>query len=149
MIQRAGRCNRKGNIPDAKVILVGDKIQDFANSLDDDIWTNYAETLVNLTNFDSKKISECISRSEHIDDYRVVELFSMLHEYVYGADLTCQPIHEKGLVITRSWTPSATLIYKNDELVDKHGNTSFPKVTVPLDRLLQRDDNQFANTHVY
>ncbi len=149
LIQRAGRCNRKGNIKDAKVILVGDKIQDFANSLDDDGWTNYAETLVNLTNFDSKQISECISRSEHIDDYRVIELFSMLHEYVYGADLTCQPIHEKGLVITRSWTPSATLIYKNDELVDKHGNKSFPKVTVPLDRLLQRDDNQFANTHVY
>lgn len=142
LIQRAGRCNRKGNIKDAKVILVGDKIQDFANSLDDDGWTNYAETLVNLTNFDSKQISSCISRSEHIDDYRVVELFSMLHEYVYGADLTCQPIHEKGLVITRSWTPSATLIYKN-------GDKSPPKVTVPLDRLTQRDDNQFANTHVY
>ena len=142
LIQRAGRCNRKGNIPDAKVVLIGDKIQDFANSLDDDGWTNYAETLVNLTNFDSKQISNCISRSEHIDDYRVVELFSMLHEYVYGADLTCQPIHEKGLVITRSWTPSATLIYKN-------GEKSPPKVTVPLDRLTQRDDNQFANTHVY
>jgi CRISPR-associated endonuclease/helicase Cas3 len=142
LIQRAGRCNRKGNIKDAKVILVGDKIQDFANSLDDDGWTNYAETLVNLTNFDSKQISNCISHSEHIDDYRVVELFSMLHEYVYGADLTCQPIHEKGLVITRSWTPSATLIYKN-------GEKSPPKVTVPLDRLTQRDDNQFANTYVY
>lgn len=142
LIQRAGRCNRKGNIKDAKVILVGDKIQDFANSLDDDGWTNYAETLVNLTNFDSKQISNCISRSEHIDDYRVIELFSMLHEYVYGADLTCQPIHEKGLVITRSWTPSATLIYKN-------GDKSPPKVTVPLDQLTQRDDNQFANTHVY
>ncbi len=142
LIQRAGRCNRKGNIKDAKVILVGDKIQYFANSLDDNGWTNYAETLVNLINFDSKQISECISRSEHIDDYRVVELFSMLHEYVYGADLTCQPIHEKGLVITRSWTPSATLIYKN-------GDKSPPKVTVPIDRLTQRDDNQFANTHVY
>jgi CRISPR-associated endonuclease/helicase Cas3 len=142
LIQRAGRCNRKGNIKDAKVILVGDKIQYFANSLDDNGWTNYAETLVNLINFDSKQISECISRSEHIDDYRVVELFSMLHEYVYGADLTCQPIHEKGLVITRSWTPSATLIYKN-------GDKSPPKVIVPLDRLTQRDDNQFANTHVY
>jgi CRISPR-associated endonuclease/helicase Cas3 len=142
LIQRAGRCNRNGKVTDAKVILVGDKIQDFANSLDDDGWANYAETLVNLTNFDSHQISSCISRSEHIDDYRVVELFSMLHEYVYGADLTCQPIHEKGLVITRSWTPSATLIYKN-------GDKSPPKVTVPLDRLTQRDDNQFANTHVY
>jgi CRISPR-associated endonuclease/helicase Cas3 len=142
LIQRAGRCNRNGKVTDAKVIVVGDKIQDFANSLDDDGWANYAETLVNLTNFDSKQISECISRSEHIDDYRVVELFSMLHEYVYGADLTCQPIHEKGLVITRSWTPSATLIYEN-------GDKSPPKITVPLDRLTEKEDNQYSNTHVY
>jgi CRISPR-associated endonuclease/helicase Cas3 len=142
LIQRAGRCNRNGKVTDAKVILVGDKIQDLANSLDDDGWTKYAETLINLSSFDSKQISNCISHSEHIDDYRVVELFSMLHEYVYGSDLTCQPIHEKGLVITRSWTPSATLIYKN-------GEKSPPKVTIPLDRLTHRDDNQFANTHVY
>ncbi len=142
LIQRAGRCNRNGKVADAKVVLVGDKIQDFVNSLDENGWTTYAETLVNLTEFDSKLISECISRSEHIDDYRVVELFSMLHEYVYGSDLTYQPIHAKGLVITRSWTPSATLIYKN-------GDTSPPKITIPLDRLLQKEENQYANTHVY
>lgn len=142
LIQRAGRCNRNGKVTEAKVILVGSKIQDFANSLDEDGWVTYTETLINLSDFDSKRISDCISRTEHIDDYRVVELFSMLHDYVYGADLTCQPIHKKGLVITRSWTPSATLIYKN-------GDKSPPKVTVPLDRLTQRDDNQFANTHVY
>jgi len=154
LIQRAGRCNRKGNIKDAKVILVGDKIQDFANSLDDDGWTNYAETLVNLTNFDSKQISNCISRSEHIDDYRVFELFSMLHEYVYGADLTCQPIHEKGLIPTRSWTPSVNLkivtenLTNNMEYMDskKHKTHS---ISVPVDRLARKNAQVYASIAVY
>jgi CRISPR-associated endonuclease/helicase Cas3 len=141
LIQRAGRCNRKGDVKDAKVILVGDRIPDFANSLDDAGWQKYQEKLQSLTTFDAKAIGECISRSQHIDDYRVVELFSMLHDYVYSADLTCQPAYEKGLIITRSWTPSATLVYQN-------GEDNPPKITVPLDRLIQNKDNQYANTHV-
>lgn len=141
LIQRAGRCNRKGNVSDAKIILVGDFIPDFVNSLDDVGWQEYQKILQSLTEFDAQKIGSCISRSQHIDDYRVVELFSMLHDYVYNADLTCQPTHEKGLVITRSWTPSATLIYQN-------GEKEPPKITVPLDRLIQNEDNQYANTHV-
>ncbi|WP_286391824.1 CRISPR-associated helicase Cas3' [Pseudanabaena mucicola] len=154
LIQRAGRCNRKGNIKDAKVILVGDKIQDFANSLDDDSWTNYAETLVNLINFDSKQISECISRSEHIDDYRVVELFSMLHEYVYGADLTCQPIHKKGLIPTRSWTPSVTLEIVTENLNNNMEYMESKKykthsISIPVDRLARKNDQVYASISVY
>ena len=148
LIQRAGRCNRRGNISDAKVILVGNTIQEFANTLDESAWQTYQDTLQQLTQFETQKIAECISRSPHVDDYRVVELFSMLHDYVYSADLTCQPAHEKGLVVTRSWTPSATLIYDDGthtKLKD------MPQVTVPIDRLIIKKDkiNQYTNTHVY
>lgn len=155
LIQRAGRCNRKGNVPNAKVILVGDRISEFANSLDDEGWNNYQETLQQLTTFDTQKIGEHIRRSQHIDDYRVVELFSMLHDYVYGADLTCQPIHEKGLVITRSWTPSATLVYDNGKQGTGIDSISkMPQTTVPIDRFLIRkkdegESNQYANTSIY
>jgi CRISPR-associated endonuclease/helicase Cas3 len=141
LIQRAGRCNRKGDVKDAKVILVGDRIPDFANTLDEAAWNKYEESLNSLTKFDAKIIGECISRSQHIDDYRVVELFSMLHDYVYGADLTLQSNHEKGLVVTRSWTPSVTLIYKD-------GSENPPQVTVPVDRLIKKDRNQYANTYI-
>lgn len=149
LIQRAGRCNRRGNIPDAKVILVGNKIQDFVNTLDESGWETYQETLQQLTDFNTTKISECIWQSPHVDDYRVVELFSMLHDYVYSADLTCQPAHEKGLVVTRSWTPSATLVYDDGTHGDKIEN--MPQVTVPIDSLTIKKDqsNQYANTHVY
>lgn len=141
LIQRAGRCNRKGDVKNAKVILMGDLIPDFVNTLDQTGWQQYQETLQSLTTFDAKAIGECILRTQHIDDYRVIELFSMLHDYVYSADLTCQPTYEKGLVVTRSWTPSATLIYQN-------GDQDPPQITVPLDRLIQKKNNQFSNTHV-
>lgn len=149
LIQRAGRCNRRGNVPDAKVILVGKDIQEFANTLDESGWETYQETLQQLTDFNAKEISKCISRSPHIDDYRVVELFSMLHDYVYSADLTCQPAHEKGLVVTRSWTPSVTLVYDDGSHGEKIEN--MPQVTVPIDRLITQKDhsNQYPNTHVY
>jgi CRISPR-associated endonuclease/helicase Cas3 len=141
LIQRAGRCNRKGNVANARVILMGDRIPDFANTLDQVGLEKYKRTLGSLKILDTKAIGSCISRAQHIDDYRVVELFSMLHDYVYDADLTCQPTHSKGLVITRSWTPSITLIYQN-------GDQDPPKITVPLDRLIQNKDNLFSNTHV-
>ncbi|MEM9483615.1 MAG: CRISPR-associated helicase Cas3' [Cyanobacteria bacterium P01_F01_bin.116] len=155
LIQRAGRCNRRGDIADAKVILVGNEIPDFSNTLDEEGWHTYQETLKALTSFDTSKIGSCIKRSQHIDDYRIVEIFSMLHDYVYASDLTCQSAYEKGLVITRSWTPSATLIYDDGKTSDWEKNLpELPKASVPLDRLVQKKDNgvvtnQYANVDVY
>lgn len=138
LIQRVGRCNRKGNVKDAKVILIGkinpNQIPFYAQSLNEKGWKDYQEALSTLTAFDSEVVNKCIARSGQIDDYRVVELFSMLHDYVYSADLTCQSTHEKGLIVTRSWTPSVTLVYdsgKHDEL------KQMPQVTVPIDRLIK------------
>ncbi|MEA5571982.1 CRISPR-associated helicase Cas3' [Calothrix sp. UHCC 0171] len=142
LIQRAGRCNRKGNIDNAEVIVIGNSIPEFANSLDELGWQNYQETLQSLKEFDTQKIAECISVSQQVDDYRVVELFSMLHDYVYNADLTCKHAHEKGLIITRSWTPSASLIYKE-------GSKESHTITVPLDRLIKHEENDFSNTYIY
>jgi CRISPR-associated endonuclease/helicase Cas3 len=155
LIQRAGRCNRRGDVPDAKVILVGDRIPEFINSLTEEGWKAYQSTLQNLDVFDTKKIAACVSRPEHIDDYRIVEIFSMLHDYVYNADLTCQPSYKKGLVITRSWTPSATIIYDCGTQGDWEKNFSkLPQASVPLDRLFLKKEegvvvNQYANVDVY
>lgn len=156
LIQRAGRCNRKSNIPDAKVILVGKKIADFANTLDEDSWQKYQETLKELKSnkqFNYQKIYECIFRCQQVNDYRVIELFSMLHDYVYSADLTCQPLHKKGLIITRSWIPSTTLVY--DDSTQGENINKMPQVTVPIDRLIiksateERESNEYANTYIY
>jgi CRISPR-associated endonuclease/helicase Cas3 len=133
LIQRVGRCNRRGDVKNAKVIVIGDRIPDFANSLDESGWEHYQETLQSLHEFDPQAIAGCIFHRQHIDDYRVVEIFSMLHDYVYSSDLTCQPTHEKGLIPTRSWQPSVTLRFlgkpqnSNEEV--EHS------ISVPIDRL--------------
>jgi CRISPR-associated endonuclease/helicase Cas3 len=154
LVQRVGRCNRRGDVENAKVILIGDAIPEFTNTLDNEAWQNYQDVLRTLTSFEAKIITTCIARSQHVDDYRVVELFSMLHDYVYSADLTCQPTHEKGLVVTRSWTPSATLIYDDGKHNDDF--SKMPQISVPLDRLIRKKDkatgeisNQFSATNVY
>jgi CRISPR-associated endonuclease/helicase Cas3 len=152
LIQLVGRCNRRGNIPDANVIVVGDTIPDFAQNLTTDKWEKYRGTLKSLTSFDAAKIAKCITQESNVDDYRVVELFSMLHDYVYGADLACQPTHKKGLVVTRSWTPSATLFYDDGTHGDWEKNLSqLPQITVPLDRLIRKrdDSNVYAGVDVY
>lgn len=141
LIQRAGRCNRRGNIEGAKVIIVGNKIPSFANTLDEVGQQKYENILSSLNTFDTEQIADCISHNPHIDDYRVVELFSMLHDYVYGADLTCKPTHEQGLIPTRSWEPSAELQFRlpNDE---PHS------ISVPISRLAYKkgQGQQYAYT---
>ena len=151
LIQRAGRCNRRGDVANAKVILVGNSIQNFANTLSEPGWENYQENLRSLTKFDSDKICDCIAHKPHVDDYRVVELFSMLQDYVYEADLTCQPAHDKGLIITRSWTPSVTLVY--DDGSANEDIAKMPQVSVPIDRFTikksETSSNLYANIRVY
>jgi len=142
LIQRVGRCNRKGNVKDAKVILIGkinpDEIPFYAQSLNEKGWKDYQEALQILTTFDSEIVNRYVMRLQQIDDYRVIELFSMLHDYVYTADLTCQPTHEKGLIVTRSWTPSVTLVYDNGE---DNELKKMPQVTVPIDQLIKRKND--------
>lgn len=140
LIQRVGRCNRKGNFLNAKVILVSDEIPGFANSLDETEWENYKNKLQSLKQFDTQKIQKCISHSQQVDDYRVVELFSMLHEYVYQADITFQYLHKRGLIPTRSWTPSVKLEFHGEQ-------EQIHSISVPIDRLCS--ETKYANTHVY
>ena len=149
LIQRVGRCNRNGKVKDAKVILIGNSIPEYTNTLDESGWDKYQQTLKQLTTFETDKILDCIYRQQHIDDYRAVELFSMLHEYVYDADLTCEPTHKKGLIPTRSWTPSITLVY--DDGTYGEDLNKMPKITVGIDRLIIKKDksNIYFNVNAY
>jgi CRISPR-associated endonuclease/helicase Cas3 len=142
LIQRAGRCNRRGNVKDARVIVVGENIPEFANTLDDAGSKKYQEVLSTLDTLNTEKIADCISHNPHIDDYRVVELFSMLHDYVYGADLTCKPTHERGLIPTRSWEPSAELRFMLP-------NEEYHSISVPISRLANKKGQQYAYTYAF
>ncbi|NJN74577.1 MAG: CRISPR-associated helicase Cas3' [Limnothrix sp. RL_2_0] len=137
LIQRVGRCNRKGDVDDANVIVVGDRIPDFLNTLDQESWEKYRLVISELNDFNPKLIANCIFSEQKIDDYRVVETFSMLHDYVYGSDLTCQETHEKGVIPTRSWRPSVTLefIGKDKSCEADIPNEKPHSITVTIERL--------------
>ncbi|AMA10854.1 CRISPR-associated helicase Cas3' [Picosynechococcus sp. PCC 73109] len=148
LIQRVGRCNRRGNVQDAKVIVVGDRIPDFLNTLDTEAWNNYRSVLSQLNEFDAEAVGDCIFSQQQVDDYRVLETFSMLHDYVYGSDLTCQGTHEKGVIPTRSWQPSVTLQFigkdhsSEVDITDEKPHS----ITVPIERLC--GGSEYAHVNV-
>ena len=113
LIQRAGRCNRKGKIEDAEVVVVGDKIPFFLSVLSEEKTEKYLKILQQQSkgNFTPTDILGLMEYELH-SDYRTEVLFDMLYEYVYEARLENKPLHDKGLVITRSFEPSITLTTK-------------------------------------
>lgn len=116
LIQRAGRCNRRGDIPDARVIVVGNRIKEFLSDLDEETQAAYLETLKGISGkpLDRQAILSHLRVISQMD-YRVQMMFDMLYEYVYEANQVYKGLHEKGLVITRSWEPSLTVCTGFDE----------------------------------
>ena len=110
LIQRAGRCNRKGKISDAEIVVVGDKIRPFLSDISEDEEKAYLNMLQmqQNDNFLPSEILDIMKYQPH-SDYRAEVLFDMLYEYVYEAQLENKPLHDRGLVVTRSFEPSITL----------------------------------------
>ena len=111
LIQRAGRCNRKGKIQNAEIIVVGNKIR--LSTISQEMEEEYLQLLQELDGdtFNPKEILKVMKYDLH-SDYRAEVLFDMLYEYVYEARLENKPLHDRGLVITRSFEPSVTLTTK-------------------------------------
>ena len=121
LVQRAGRCNRKGKIEDAEIIIVGDKIPAFLSVLSEEKTGKYLQELQNQDgdSFNPSTILGLLDYEPH-SDYRAEVLFDMLYEYVYEARLENKPLHDRGLVITRSFEPSLTLTTKVPHESDNH-----------------------------
>ena len=121
LIQRAGRCNRKGQIPNAQIVIVGNKIPAFLSILSEEKTGKYLEKLHQQSgdNFNPGDILGLMEYAPH-SDYRAEVLFDMLYEYVYEARLENKPLHDRGLIITRSFEPSLTLTTKVPQESDNH-----------------------------
>ena len=131
LIQRAGRCNRKGEIKGAEIVVVGDKIPSFLSILPEDKMEKYLEKLQqqNGNYLNPNDILELMEYAPH-SDYRAEVLFDMLYEYVYEARLENKPLHDRGLVITRSFEPSITLTTKVPEEGTKHRPENDVRVSI-------------------
>ena len=131
LIQRAGRCNRKGKIVDAEIVVVGNKIPSFLSILSEEKMEKYLEKLQQESgnNFNPGDLLELMEYELH-SDYRAEVLFDMLYEYVYEARLENKPLHDRGLVITRSFEPSLTLTTKVPQESDSHSPENAVSVSI-------------------
>lgn len=125
LLQRLGRVNRRGR-GQGKAYVVGETFPDYLGSLPE----RYQELLKELDGQDlaqggEERLQEAICYPKYLDP-RAETFFEALQEYVYGLDLTQEPLHRKGFVATRGWTPSVCLRQGEDE------------VEVPIDRLVGR-----------
>ena len=146
LIQRAGRCNRKGKTKDAEIVVVGNKIPSFLSILSEEKMEKYLEKLQQQSgdNFNPGDILELMEYAPHAD-YRAEVLFDMLYEYIYEARLENKPLHDRGLVITRSFEPSITLTTKVPEGESKHRSRN--AVNVSLRSCIARAaDNESVNS---
>lgn len=116
LIQRAGRCNRRHDMPDAEVIVVGDRLLEWESGLAADEAADYVAELRRQDGqpLDTLALAACIRKHPNAD-YRVEVMFDMLYEYVYEARLENKGLHDHGLVVTRSWEPTLTLCTGYDE----------------------------------
>ena len=145
LIQRAGRCNRRGEMPDAKIVVVGDKIRPFLSMLSEDSAETYFEVLKEQRKdrFNPDKILGLLKHEPH-SDYRAEVLFDMLYEYVYEARLENKPLHDRGLVITRSFEPSLTLTTKVPQEFDNHRPENAVSVSI-RSCIARGEDNESIN----
>ncbi|WP_022799399.1 CRISPR-associated helicase Cas3' [Thermus islandicus] len=127
LMQRLGRVNRRGE-GRGEAYVVGQEYPQYLGGLPE----GYVELLKELDGTDlaeggEERLREAIRYPRYLD-LRAETLFEALWEYVYGLDLTQEPLHRKGFVATRSWTPSVRLRKGEDE------------VEVPIDRLIGKKE---------
>lgn len=148
LIQRAGRCNRRGKIPDAQVIVVGNRIHSYTRKMSEEQEVRFRTALIN----GSGKPLDTSSLLTHIQkeptfDYRAEILFDMLYEYVYESTLENKPLHDRGLIVTRSWEPSVTLTTR--VVTEKRGGWLENAVSVPISRCATwREENLATDCRV-
>lgn len=128
LIQRAGRCNRKQEISDAALIVIGSDIPTWATSLSDEQRQAYLNALQKQheQQFNPTAVTPLMAK-EIIHDPRIEIMFDMLYEYVYDARLENKKLHDNGLIVTRSWEPSITLCQGEEE-----GGRLIEPITVPI-----------------
>ncbi|MBF0550814.1 MAG: CRISPR-associated helicase Cas3' [Deltaproteobacteria bacterium] len=108
LVQLAGRLNRRGRMPEAKIIVVRGESGPPFSSLSNRQQTAYWADLEGMNGlFDPVRLTDYFEPPQ--GDWMGEILFDMLWDYAYDGDLTCKPLWDRGILVTRSWEPSITL----------------------------------------
>lgn len=108
LVQLAGRCNRRGCMEDAELVVVGNGVKPQLRTLPQDRHEDYLNALEAMgATFDAAALRPFFHSPK--GDWMGEILFDMLWDYVYDGDLSCKPLWDRGILVTRSWEPSVTL----------------------------------------
>lgn len=149
LVQRAGRVNRRGDVQDAQVWVLGDTIPSYLNPFQDDVkaFNEYRKKLGATINLDADAARDLMSVYEKpiLKDPRAETAFDLLSRYVYEYQLEYEPLHELGFIATRSWEPTLTVKIGRDSQEEKTD-----EIDVPVLRLSRGpDDAQEVELQVY
>ncbi|MBF0496485.1 MAG: CRISPR-associated helicase Cas3' [Deltaproteobacteria bacterium] len=108
LVQLAGRLNRRGRMPEAKIIVVRGESGYPFSTLSKSQQAAYWADLEGMNGLlEPVRLTDYFEPPQ--DDWMGEILFDMLWDYVYDGDLTCKPLWDRGILVTRSWEPSITL----------------------------------------
>lgn len=132
LIQRIGRCNRKGKEENARVIVVGSHIPDYLNDFanNEAAYKNYLGLLTKWNGstidrtFASEVLDPDVFPKPVLTDPRASTAYDMLYKYVYDFELEYKNLHDLGFIATRSWEPALEVLIparyndKNEPIFD-------------------------------
>lgn len=146
LVQRMGRCNRHGNIENARVVVVGSSIPNYLDTFGEErepfekylglLEENHDKTVG--SDFIRDLAREDVFPKPVLSDPRAATAYDMLYRYVYGFELEYRNLHELGFIATRSWEPSldVRIPYPNENNKNAHHI-----VQVPVSRLSRSTDD--------
>ncbi len=149
LVQRMGRCNRRGEESAAKIIVIGSQIPTYLDAFG----TNRAALdiyLRHLRAHHTQKISSDFSKEIMADfpkpvlsDPRAATAYDMLHRYVYDFDLEYHNLYQLGFIATRSWEPAleVRIPSKKGNREDEQTKLRFDSVQVPVGRMSRNTDD--------
>lgn len=139
LVQRMGRCNRRGENPNVNVTVVGSQIPAYLDAFGANR-AAFGTYLHHLGEHHDKKITGGFSKQIMSDfpkpvlsDPRAATAYDMLHSYVYNFDLEYHNLHQLGFIATRSWEPALEILIPQLD--------SFDVVQVPVSRMSRSTDD--------
>ena len=147
LVQRIGRCNRRGKDSSAKVVVVGSQIPDYLDAFGENREA-FEQYLYTLRDHDGRMIDAEFARNivdifpkPVLSDPRASTAYDMLYKYVYDFDLEYRNLHDLGFIATRSWDPTIEVLIPQSK--DAKGNAQFDRLQVPTSRLSRGTDDAY------
>ena len=154
LVQRMGRCNRKGKVENAQVIIVGSHIPHYLDAFGEnrDAYENYLALLADrhqkVIDQNFAKAAMAVFPKPVLTDPRASTAYDMLYSYVYEFELEYKNLHDLGFIATRSWEPALEVLIPIGK--DSEGQDRFDRVQVPVGRMSRNtDDAEFVVIEEY